>query len=516
MEPTKSSALQNHRAQLLNALPWADGLVSSLERDGFSITHIRRRTDFAWFVRVCPSPTIQHRFGLAPEVLLLLTRNEVQAKDLQAAYDEIIVSGLRLDANLLIVSDDGKAPLEARLDKLRGPHGFRLAYSQTPAGWPPLVERLGDKLPMFPVFEDRDPVRGTQLIGRSPEVTELRTRVARGDAVALLGLRKMGKTSVMRAVTDALDPASGLGLGASVATTGPQVALVVDAGTILERTGDGLADELLRALRRRSTAAGEPEMVHPNDRGLAGFKRAGERLIDAQRTLCLVIDEYDLLFEGTDGDEQPFADLGRFFRLVRGWAQTYQGAVSMVLVGRDPEYLGRPRLDGVTSPLLAWCTPMWLGPLTQVRAPEILRKLGRRVGLEVGPDSARVAYEWTGGHPLLHRQYGAALQQLAQASSTTWPVATDAYAEACLSAYRERDAVLDVLREVVDLLAKRYPGALQRLTSLATGIGDSRPADGTERMLERCGLVSETGRLPRSVAWYLQTLAPAGRVLRAV
>ncbi len=516
MEPTKSAALKSSRTTLVRDLPWANELLSSLERDEFTVTHVRSHSDFAWLVRVHPPERLQERFGLAPEVLVLLARNEVQARDLVAAYDEIIASGLRLDANLLIVSDNGMTPLEPRLDRLRGPHGFRLAYSRTPEGWPPLGQRLGAKLPMFPVFEDRDPVRGTQLIARSPEVNELRTRVTRGDAVALLGLRKMGKTSVMRAVTDALDPASGLHFGASVATTGSHVAAIIDAGTILERTGDGLANELLRALRRRAAAEGGPKIVVASDRGLAGFKNAGERLLDAQRALCLVIDEYDLLFEGADGGEQPFADLGVFFRLVRGWAQTYQGAVSMVLVGRDPEYLGRPTLNGVTSPLLAWCTPMWLGPLTQKRAPEILRKLGRRVGLQVGPESARVAYEWTGGHPLLHRQYGAALQHVVQAETNTWNAATDAYAEACLSGYRERDAVLDVMRELVDLLTKRYPGALRRLMSLATGIVDSRPKDGTEHMLERFGLVSESGLPPRSVAWYLEKLAPVGRVLRTV
>jgi hypothetical protein len=508
MELSKSATLTKYRAELVAELPSADAMLSALERDGYGLTHVRRNSDFAWFVRVAPPRPIQERFGLAPEVLVVLARREIQAKELQAAHDEVIASGLRLDANLVVISDEGQTPLEARLAKIRGPHGFRLAYSSAHGVWPSLSQRLTEMLPLFDVFEDRDPVRGTQLIGRTAEVTELRTRVARGDAVALVGLRKMGKTSVMRAVTDSLDPASGLSARLSAATGGTNIAVVIDAGTILDRSGNGLANELLRSLRRRNAAAGEPAVAH-SEGGLVGFKFVVEQLLDEGRTICLVIDEYDLLFEGTDGDDVPFADLGRFFRLVRGWAQTYQGAVSMVLVGRDPEHLARPRLDGVTSPLLAWCTPMWLGPLSTDRAPELLRKLGRRVNLDVGPESARVAYAWTGGHPLLHRQYGAALQRRLGSRAHGSVVSTDAHAEDCVAEYRERDAVMEVAREIVDLLAKRYAGALRRLESLASGRPNAGPLDGTERMLDRFGLVDSVGQIPRTLTWYMQTLAPA-------
>lgn len=88
-------------------------------------------------------------------------------------------------------------------------------------------------LPGFDVYEERDAVRGAQLVGRDAEVSALRTRVVRGDAMGLFGLRKMGKTSVMRAVTDWFDPASGVAdLVALPDLQGPGVAVVVDANTM--------------------------------------------------------------------------------------------------------------------------------------------------------------------------------------------------------------------------------------------------------------------------------------------
>jgi hypothetical protein len=232
---------------------------------------------------------------------------------------------------------------------------------------------LRAQLPGFDAFEERDAVRGTQLVGRDAEVSSLRTRIVRGDAVGLFGLRKMGKTSVMRAVTDWFDPASGVRdpLG-DFAEPGAGVAVIVDASVVIERTADAVADELCAALRRRMQVAGE-EAPRGDLRGLAAWKIAGEAVLDRDQRLCVVIDEYDLLFEGESG-EGAIPGIGRLFRLLRGWAQMRQGYVSLILVGRDPTYLSAPEIEGVTSPLTAWCTPMWLGPLAPPKAVEALAR----------------------------------------------------------------------------------------------------------------------------------------------
>ncbi len=514
VEAKKAEVLASLRERMEHAVPWTAPMLRTLERDGFVLTHVRHGAAPVWFVRVSPPRPLQEGFGLAPEVLIVAVDGEVQARTLHEASGEVVQSGLRLDGNLMIVAERDATTLADRLERIGG-HGHRIAWGPGSGGaWPSLTEVLRARLPGFDAFEERDAVRGAQLVGRDAEVSSLRTRVVRGDAVGLFGLRKMGKTSVMRAVTDWLDPASGLRESIGNADlSGAGVAVVIDASVLIERTVDAVADELCEALRRRMRVVGEEASIVGGG-GLAGWKAAGEDLLDRDRRLCVVIDEYDLLFEDESG-KGAIPGIGRLFRLLRGWAQTRQGCVSLILVGRDPTYLSAPEIEGVTSALTAWCTPMWLGPLDPLNAVELLRKIGRRVGLNIGPASAELAQRWTGGHPLLHRQFGSALRTATRMQNAAWGAPTDPTAKQAPSRFLEREAVLDVMREVVALLRKRYPAALEVLVALAHGaswddaVAERGGADGEAgRTLRNFGLVAPENTLAEGLAWYLSRAVP--------
>lgn len=511
MDADKQATLARHRVGMESAAPWTADALSSLERDGFGVGYIRQHQARVWFVRAAPPQALQAGFGLAPEVLFVLIDGEVQARDLSAAREEVFQSDLRLDGNLMIVSDRGAEPLQSRLDRIGG-HEQRIAWCRAAGGWPTFSQVLRQTLPTFDAYEERDAVRGAQLVGRATEVSALRTRVARGDAVGLFGLRKMGKTSVLRAVTDTFDPASGMRHEQVAKATGGDVAVVYDAGALVDRTADGLATEMLRALSRRMRAAGEAEFSPA--RGMAAWKSAVESLLDANRRVCVAIDEYDLLFEGENG-EGPVERLNAFFRLARAWAQMNQGRVSLVLVGRDSNYLSQPEIDGVTSALLAWSTPMWIGPLSEAKAGELLRKIGKRVGLRVEAESVRTAWQWAGGHPLLTRQFGSALRSLVRARDASWEAETDPFATEAIERYRGRDAVQEVPRELLALLRKRHSDAFGLLSDIAEGftweeaITVCGGAEGTAaRALENMGVVRADHTLPETFRWYLQTMAP--------
>lgn len=516
MEVDKAATLARHRAALVAAAPWTSAALTALERDRFRLTHIRAHKRFVWFVWVTPPEDLQEGFGLAPELLVVLVDMKLQATDLRAAAEEVFSAGRRLDGNLMVVSDRFSAPLQPRLNRIGG-HGQRIAWNPDALGvWPSLTGVLRDALPTFDAYEERDPVRGAQLVGRDAEVSELRTRIDRGDAVGLFGLRKMGKTSVLRAVTDVIDPASGVRDGHVELPAGGDVAVVLDAGVLVERGVDALAEELLGVLSRRMQAAKEP-VPERRGSGLAAWKSAVESLLDAGRRVCVAIDEYDLLFEG-EGGEGPVPGLNRLFRLLRAWSQMRQGQASLVLVGRDATFLSTPELDGVTNSLLLWSKPMWLGPLALEPAALLLRQIGQRVGLSVGSESAREAFEWTGGHPLLHRQFGSALRGATREGDATWGAATDRFSSSALVRYRDRDAVLEVLREVVALLRKRYPEGYDLFRDLAEGYSWDDVVTGhsgeAARTLSNFGLLRSDHTIAETYRWYLNQLAPSAPPLK--
>jgi hypothetical protein len=517
MDEEGKKTLAKKLARFAAEMDWGGAMRDALQKDQFELTHARQVVPKSWLLRAKPPQHLQEAFGLAPEILLIAVRGGVQSRDLQRAADEVVRSDLRLDSNLVIVTDDNPRPLQDRLDRMPG-RDQRVAWVRADDGsWPPLSAVLHERVPTYNVFDERLPVRGYQLMGRDSEVMDLRTRVIRGGAVGVFGLRKVGKTSLVRAITDWLDPASGIKVPDNEEVTSQACVLWIDAEGLDQASVDDVADEMLSALQRRMRAAGVPYEPAAKP-GVLGLKAASEALLDKGERLCFVIDEYDFLFE-REGALGPVEGISRLFRLVRAWAQQWQGSVSLVLIGRDPEHLSAPQLDGVPNPLLAWLTPMWLGPLAAPRDTELLRKLGRRVGLDVGHETAALARTWTGGHPLLHRQFGSALREEIRQRDlgTTWKIPTDPYCAAAVDRFLGFDAVLTVDREIVALLSKRYPAAYDLLTRIVDA-HDSRAVVAKSgglhgagaRALRNFGLLSEaTLTVPKHLAWYMQNLLPA-------
>jgi hypothetical protein len=81
--------------------------------------------------------------------------------------------------------------------------------------------------------------------------------------------------------------------------------------------------------------------------------------------------------------------------------------------------------------------------------------------------------------------------------------------------------MLDVMREVVALLRKRYPSALDVLVELARGVSwedalakHDRPDGDAARMLRNFGLVTPANTLAKGLAWYLSHAMPLPHAMR--
>ncbi len=503
-----------------NEIPWGRTWIHALEEEGFAPIEFRRvpgdgSPDRTWLVHTRPAASHRRALGLAEEVLFVVSRDAVGIGDLTHVHDEVVRSGLRLDGSVIVVTDGRPDDLRRRLSNLPG-YGQRVAWPVRAGATIPLLEALRAQLREVDVFDERDPVRGAQLLERRGEFDALARHVTGGDAVVIAGIRKVGKTSLARAVTDWLDPASGLRRASRDAPASRGVAVWVDAQAIVDETADGVADEILRALRRRMRMAGSPAQEGSRASGMEGLKTSLEALLDRGELLCVVIDEFDLLFERVGG-ATPVPGISRLFRLLRALSQRHPGRFSLVLIGRDPRLLDAPMLEGVTNPLLLWCHTFWLGPMRPPHDGNLLRHLGRRVGLAVGPRSVEQARAWTGGHPLLLRQWGSVLWSVAQKRRSRWGASTDALLEGVEGDFRGRDTVMTVAREVIDLLQTREPSSFALLEELAMAAapgeviaragGLSAPACQT---LIRYGILAQDPlALPRFLTDWLCRMAPA-------
>lgn len=518
------------RDSLLGGIAWRKRLFQRLRQDGAKVSDgrpfsVAPDVSNRWLLRVRLPEDLREYHGLAPELLVLAVPDEVRAKDLSRAREELFRTDLDIDPDLLLIVDSSR-DLERRLPYIVPSRGGQwIPWLPVDGEFPSLAEQLRAHLPAHDIFEFNSPVRGRQVIGRQRTVADLSKQVRQGQAVGVFGLRKVGKTTVVRAVTDHIDPvsmhlySSPVALSELAPESTDRLVTWLDCQVIHERSVEAVARKLGRELERRLQLEG---FRVEGDEAFDSYLQRLDRLLDeifrrSSWSLCLVLDEYDLLFEGETG-ETSVQGIERLFGLLRGYAQE-TGRLALVVIGRDPTFLDRPKMGGVPNPMLQWFTPYWLGPLSQADATDLLDILGRRVLLDVGGATQRRAYKWTGGHPLLHRQFGSALLGIARACRFEGAkVATDPLLDQALSDFLDLNAVTVICREVSDLLASKYPQAATYFSTLCcaaasevAGLVRQQAAGRRDDLLvlRHFGLLLETKEgpwIPEVFRWFTQAI----------
>lgn len=527
----KQARLAQESRDFAAAVPWGELVLKQIRTSQFELSHAhllhqdklyRPDKRHYWALRVKVPQHLQDGFGTAPELLVVTIPGEVQSRDLAAAEREIRQDPeQRLDPDLVIVVSDWPE-LASRLELFPAARGRCVAW-QVERGGPDgyhltaLPEALGAALATHDIFNERDPVRGRHVIGRRDEIRHLTQQVLMGRSTGLFGLRKVGKTTLIRKVTDELDSLSvntPAGFSAPHVEEGSPRALVffADAQDVVEHSLEALLSLLHRTIEERLARQGlAPSLPRKGD--LSRFDRLLEQALAATPLpLCLVIDEYDYLFE-----PEPIPGLSKLLRLLRAKAQATR-RLAIVVAGRDPTLLQAPKLDGVPHPMLGWFQDLWIGPFDKGSADEALRKLGRRVGLEVGSTTLSTAMEWTLGHPLLHRQFGSALWRiLRRGNRTADKLPSDPHLKKAQHVFCELDAVRTICQEIRALLSEKYPESYSLLRYLTEGLaGDASDifamhggyGAGPSRVLRHFGLLGGTEQspvLPGILRWYLKS-----------
>ncbi|MCC7000104.1 MAG: orc1/cdc6 family replication initiation protein [Deltaproteobacteria bacterium] len=465
--------LAEKREEFCWVIPWGTTLLKSLEADGVQLTHAHPTAkDHIWLLRLRLPSEIQDAFGTAPEVLLLVVRGAVQARDLERARAELYRAEYRLDLDLLVVSDD-QPQLADRLHRMPGRWGQWVPWPGSREAMMSLPDMFREHLPTFDIFEEKNPVRGRGVIGREEEIADLTSRIENAESIGVFGLRKVGKTSVVRAVTDALDPVSAsMSMRAQTAEGQSQQAAVrvlacwLDVQRAYDRSARRLYSTLAAEIEKRLSAHGMTIPSPPTD----DLQRIDDLIrLTMEKTalpLCIVLDEYDFLFEGSQG-QPPIANIAAFLRLLRGWAQQTQ-RLCVVVIGRDPTPFQSPEVDGFPNPMLGWFVTRWLGPLAPQRANELLSRLGKRVGLDIGSVTLELALSLTGGHPLLHRQFGSSLlEHTNDRPLNSSHLNTDVLCKAAALDFHERGAVREICHEILHLLRTRFQASYDSLVHAA-------------------------------------------------
>jgi nucleoside phosphorylase len=356
------------------------------------------RSSWVFFAR--PSESLEKHFELASEVLVLcVPGNVIQVNDIERV-EKVFVENSQLDPGFaLVITADPDA--ESRLGRvLPGDRCYifvqaeALRTSTDPQSF--LHDLLRGALGRRRLFDFRLPAGDLQFFGREKELESLERDVLNGHSVGVFGLRKVGKTSLLRHLADKFRRSG---------TDGPKVLPIevdLQATSYLRRNREGCAELIGRALDRALNQAQIP-LSAPPSHPLERLRKAVEHVEQEMRArVLLILDEYEVLL----GGRIPRGDGVDLLTWLRGLVQEHLGAFGLVLVGRNQTLLTPARIDGADNPMYRFLKSVPIAGLEPDDCRRMVQKLGGNMGLAFETDALDLFVQETGGHPALARTLG--------------------------------------------------------------------------------------------------------------
>lgn len=391
----------NHGAELLTYLERSDCGVWRCEQDS---SDPRR-----WWLNVTLQTNVAEMFDAHLEIQLVYAEYaEVEPRLLELVQRRISTNA-RVDHGLFMIASLD-ADVERLLRRRRGEFAaIDLHLSNLGPDAPDVRHRMSAVLTAVDHYDMTTPVHDPGgFFGRTAEFQQIVSAIERGQSVGVFGLRKTGKTSLLNYVAGRRRDAR-------------RTVVWVDISGLAG--ADDLRVRLLEGTWNASVAAGKSKDEMPRLRTL---NRAGELKVapdlmrlhwlrdlealsrDVRGRLEVFIDEIDQLHPdrshlGADAHEMMVA-----LTQLRGMIQSSESDSGLVLIcaGVDPALFERPLLgSGSDNLLYKLVRLMYLSPLSRDEMAEMVRDLGRRMGVRVR-DRAVIdfLFEEYGGHALLTRK----------------------------------------------------------------------------------------------------------------
>ena len=321
----------------------------------------------------------------------------------------------------------------------------------------------------FPVTE----ISG--FFGRRREIDSLRFSLDRGQPVGVFGLRKAGKTSLLNFVQRQRSEAGKLVVRLDMSEVASaaefRLQLVQRTRNVLHRRGQAIPNLKLLTREGDYRANNPPIDLH----WISDLSKLLDKL---DGRLEIIIDEIDQAYP--DRSSLGFETAGELFTSLtqlRGLIQRRDSAdaASLVLLcaGVDPAIFERPLLGGRDNLLYKLVRLQFLAPMERDEMAEMVRSLGKRMGLRVRDHRViDYLYDQYGGHPLLTRKACSIATRKRPSDEIPWDVPLDAVKEA--AARRGRDTPAEQAADVLLSFEEWFPEEAYLLRSLWSGPDEDR------------------------------------------
>ncbi len=250
----------------------------------------------------------------------------------------------------------------------------------------------------YDFYNVRDPVTDRlSFFGRQARAVELLQVLREGRPLALLGLRKMGKSSLVKYLRDHVPF--------------PVAYVDLQSGTELPALYGRILNSWQESMRVKvADVAWQPPALSERDPSAAFTSIVHELLRRLEHDgheprLGLFVDEIELIMPPKRNghlDPEALATYLAFARALRGLVQETE-ALSLLVVGVDPIMNRENRLAEQQNPLYQFFRETYLEPLSLDDCKLMVRNMGGQMGLAYEDAAVEFIAQVSGGHPFLAR-----------------------------------------------------------------------------------------------------------------
>lgn len=424
----------------------------------FEITSADRwSTNFSdysyYFLRAFPKPAV--RYGLTSEILVLYASYpEVQARSLNdiAQLQDNFKDRVHPVWNILITDDTETVQHIEELVIGKDWEVYSIPFSRAELESKPeasfIYKRLEQYMRSRDLFDFQSGLQSDRFFfGRKSLVDDIVGRVENGQNFGLFGLRKMGKTSVLFAVERYLNRLS------SFRT------IHIDCQ---------LADFYLLTWNALISWITEKILDHKvapiSDYSLQG-KLLNQAVEQCDCNILLVFDEVENISFDIAPSRHWDKDFLHFWGTIRAVHQMTGGKLTFGVSGVNPHIFNTPLVAGHDNPILLGGSPLYLWPLKEIAVRDMVRTIGRYMGLSFEDEVYSWLYKQYGGHPyLIRRACSLVCQKASKSSGDT--VRIDEFTSR--RNWLDDQLGNDVMKILV-VLVHHYPDEFEHLMMLAEG-----------------------------------------------
>jgi hypothetical protein len=317
-------------------------------------------------------------------------------------------------------------------------------------------------------------VTGDNFFGRGKTILNLSRDLTDGYVTGVFGLRKAGKTSIVKEIIRRYEAAS--------SDQTPTISIFHD---LEQLPGDPLAKipslcgSLAQRMRSEFKVHGirthELSLIvdtkgHPTPSDLSNALHASLSSPGAQDArIVLGLDEIETLVPPHESEGPQLPEVPEFLGALRSLTQAYP-SFKVVIAGITAAPFRRDVLYGRENPLFSWAKPFYVPPLLPDEAELMITSLGRRMAVGWTSGALQELHAVTGGHAFLQRHLAGHVVQVVLDDDQTPTQAHTIDASAVATNLRpwKRD-VAEIVDGMLRALDRYYPEGWEALNLIADG-----------------------------------------------